>query len=506
MIVLKKVGLKVFCEYESDVEEDYVKKATSFFMDGAEFSSKFQDGYWDGKIRYYNKTNKSFWFGLIGKVEKRLEKEGVLYVKEGFGDRDISWVKFSELFLTKERDYQRKGMLEWLKRTYGILKVPTRGGKTYIAAELMRLIQGENPDYVFCFLVDSSDLYRQATKDIAGVMGMDEKDIGQIRGDKFDIKAINVAMVQTVQSALSANQKSSKAKKERKREMAKFLESVDMLTVDEVQEYGSSNPRISVLRRCKDVEYMLGISATPFKKTNKIERINVESITGGLLYEIKELELVDRKVLAESKALLLLMEHPVKLNHTGATYDELYKKVIIENEERDDVMINTIEICHKLDLKTMVLFSSVSHGKIVERSTGYPFVYGDHSDEERDTAKRKFLKGKGGILLVSDIWKKGITLPEVEVMFNADGGKEQTMIIQRRGRVLGVTEDKTKALSIDFVDDYPSYFNNHSLERIEAYEGQIGMKNLDVLDVADVDFLEDMEDYLINWFEINIAQ
>lgn len=506
MIVLKKVGLKVFCEYESDKEEALVKAATSFWMDGAEFSTKFQDGYWDGKIKYYNKSTKSFWFGLIVYVEEQLEKESVLFVKESFGDRDISWVKFSEPFLTKERDYQRKGMLEWLKRTYGILKVPTRGGKTYIAAELMRLIQGQNPNYNFCFIVDSADLYRQATGDIAKVLGIDKKEIGQIRADKFEVKSITVAMIQTMQSALNIRNKPSKAKKERKQEMAKYLESLDMITVDEVQEYGASKPRISVLRRCKNVEYVLGISATPFKKNSRIERLNVESLTGGLLYEIGELELVDREVLAESKVLLFLMEHSVKIGHTWSDYSELHKKIIIENERRDDVMINVVEICHKLDLKTMVLFSSVIHGKTIENATGYPFVYGDFSDSERDEAKRKFLKGKGGILLVSDIWKKGITLPEVEIMFNADGGKEQTMIIQRRGRALGVTEDKTKALSMDFVDFYPKYFNEHSLERIEAYEGQIGKGNIDVLDVTDDDFLEDLEDYLISWFELNIAQ
>jgi len=51
VITLIKKGLKILFYSDSSSEIEFVKKATSFFVPGAEFSSKFQDGYWDGTYK-----------------------------------------------------------------------------------------------------------------------------------------------------------------------------------------------------------------------------------------------------------------------------------------------------------------------------------------------------------------------------------------------------------------------------------------------------------------------
>ena len=511
MITLIKKGLKILFYSDSSSEIEFVKKATSFFVPGAEFSSKFQDGYWDGTYKFYTPASKrfkrgdSFWFGLLNYVVKRLDREGVRYSIEGFEDRDVSWVTFGDKFLSDERNYQKEAILKTLTRGYGIIKVPTRGGKTYIASEMIRLLLDRNPGHKFLFLVDSAEIYRQAIGDIAGVVGLPEEEIGQIRGQKFDLKAINVGMIQTIQSGLKRRKPDTTEHRRRRETFTKFLKELNVLFVDEIQEFGESQPRIKVIRRCVDVDYIVGLSATPYKESGEIAKITIESLTGGVVYEIEEAELVDAGVLVRNKILLLLMKHKMYGSHLGLSYFSLFDKVILENFHRNEMLKAVIDACYKLSLKTLVLFSSVKHGKMLSKDMGFEFAWGDYKDEDRDRVKEEFLDGKGKVLFASGIWKKGITLPEVEVLINADGGKEQSLVIQRRGRVLGISEGKTKALAIDFVDDYDRYFNKHSLERIRAYEKKVGKEGIDVLDTDDVDFIDQLEDYLVDWFELNIV-
>lgn len=486
-----------FSKIKSEVE--VILKTLSIDMPGAEFSEAYRYHNWDGKVKYYDKYSNTFSVGLLQRVLKSINKIKIKYTLSNFDDRDVSWVKFSVPFLSSERDYQRNSILEFLKRGYGIIKVPTRGGKTFIAAEIIRLLQNKTPNSIILFLADSADVFKQNINDISKVLGIEKDEIGQIRGSDIVYKNINVAMVQTLQSHFK-NKKGDYKQYKRRKNIIKFLESVNTLIIDEVHEYGESKPRRTIIKKCKNVNNILSLSGTP-KKSSLIATMNVEDLTGGIVYEIEESELVDRKVLADNRILLLLINHPTLFGNQ--TYQTLQKKLIIKNYTRNEILKNMLIICDALFLKTLVIFSSKEHGRKMSNLTGYNFIHGDTKESERESEKLKFLKEKGGVLFASHIWKKGITLPEVDVLLNASGGKEESMILQIRGRVLGATAKKKRALYIDFVDNCDEYFNEHSLERIRAYESKIGMDKIDVLDTESSDFYNDAEDYLIEWFNID---
>ena len=111
------------------------------------------------------------------------------------------------------------------------------------------------------------------------------------------------------------------------------------------------------------------------------------------------------------------------------------------------------------------------------------------------------MKDKGGILLASDIFKKGVTLPECEVIIIVDEGLEVSSVIQKKGRTLGVTETKQRSLVIDFIDIYDVYFSEHSESRLETYVNEIGEKNVGILDVTSDDYLEKFKEWTISWFK-----
>ena len=499
MITFKRINTRVHYSSPTISEINVIIKTLSIDMPGAEFSDSFQSHFWDGKIKYYDRFTKTFSIGLFNRVREALDKKKVKYTLVNFVDRDVSWVKFSKPFLSKERDYQRESILEYLRKGYGIIKVPTRGGKTFIAAEIIRLLIKKSPNFTILFLADSADVFKQNIGDISNVLGIDKKDIGQIRGKDIEFKQINVAMVQTLQSHFK-KKAGDRTQEQRRKKIIKFFESVNTLMIDEVHEYGESKPRRNIIKKCKNVDYILSLSGTP-KKTSLILTMNVEDLTGGVIYEIEESELVKRKVLADNRILLLLINHPTLFG--DLSYLSLHNKLIINNHTRNEILKNITNLCDSLRLKILIIFSSKEHGHKMSRLTGFTFIHGDTKEQDREEEKLKFLKGKGGVLFASHIWKKGITLPEVDVLINASGGKEESMILQIRGRVLGATDKKNKALYIDFVDNCDEYFNEHSLERIRAYESKIGMDKIDVLDTDEEKFYEDIEDYLISWFGIN---
>jgi len=499
MLSIRRNGNKA---YVKGNKEDLLKleKGLTFYMEGAEFSTLFQDGHWDGNVNFFQKRWGYFHFGLINKVRKLLQKRSIDYVIEGYEERGTKWVKFSEPFLAKERTYQRKAILEFLKQSFGIIKVPTRGGKTYIAAEIIRLLRGRENALQTLFVVDSVDLFEQAADDISLITGIPKEDIGKIQGDKFDVKPVTIAMIQTITSALYPTKKNPKTSA-RKRDFNKLLKSIDFMIVDEIQEFGSSKKRLAALKKV-DAEWWLSLSATPFKDNNEIQEYNIESFTGGIVYEIEEKELRDNKVLADNKILLLPFEHDPSYS---ASYGDVFNELVVENRRRNRVLIDVLDTCEELGLKTVAIFRSVEHIKIISKQTGYGSLHGEDPTEKRNKVKERFLRNSGGVLLVSDIWKKGITLPSVDVLFNVDGGKESTLVLQRRGRVLGTSDNKKKALYIDFTDFADKFLSDHSLSRIEAYEGQLEGKYIEALD-TDGDIRADLKSYLIEWFELNVPE
>ena len=156
-----------------------------------------------------------------------------------------------------------------------------------------------------------------------------------------------------------------------------------------------------------------------------------------------------------------------------------------------------------MNLKTLVLFQSVEHGRAMSELLGERFISGVTKSDEREESKRNFLSGEGGVLLESNIFKKGVTLPEVQVIINADEGVEDANTIQKKGRVLGATETKKRSLVIDFFDIYDAYFSEHSQTRLNTYIRAIGKKRIGILDVSAQGWLDTFVKWTKKWFEIN---
>lgn len=451
---------------------------------------------YSNKIEKFDKRRLTFKIGMLSVLEKYIRIHNLSCKITDYDYSLPEGVQIDER-MSGKYVHQRKAVEKFYRRRFGIIVVPTRGGKTFIASEILRIFL-DTDEGNFLFLTDNMTLFSQAVGDIKSFF---EKyggvEVGEIREGKIDTgKRVTVGMIQTIQSTLSNRCKN----KEKKRGLEKYIKELKFLCVDEIHD-NCSDSKLKIYKKAKKLEYQLCLSATPYRAGAFVQNLKLQEWSGDIIYQIEEEVLRKRKVLSDYKVCMLLFDHNSFVGKKDEDYNSYRKKLIFENKSRNEVLLKVIDVLQELKLKTLVLFQSVEHGSVISELSGITFISGRNKNEEREKAKKEFLQGEGGCLLASDIFKKGVTLPAAQVLLNVDGGLEEANIIQKCGRILGVTENKVKSLVIDFFDLYDAYFSQHSEARLNNYVNRIGEKNVCILDVLNENWLTDLKEIAGKWFE-----
>lgn len=511
MVTLKRKS-KTTVEFiaTSSKEMKVLIKKLTFFIEGAVYAESFKNHSWDGKKKFFRNKNEIA-FGLTKYVCEFLASEGIEYELSNFSDFNPE-IDISNLaFTTMLRSHQLEAVKTFFDNPYGphgIIKIPTRGGKTFTAAESIRIAQILGED-VSVFLVDSIDLLNQTVTEFSKFFGIEESEIGILQGETvWEFKKINVASVQTISRILyptktksktvDGEKKTRKKNKEelkadllRKRKLETLLKQVKFLIIDEVQEF-SSKTRLGTIRKFSRVNLLMSLSATPFRSEDEIGNMSLREVVGDVIYEVSETSLIEGGSLVKNKVLIVLFNNEIKM---GDTYLEYYEENIVKDGDRNQLVCDLVDILKRLKLKSLFMITRKDHGNHLSEKTGITFVSGNDDIVERDAIKTEFLEKENGILFASDIYKKGVSLNNCEVLANISGGKEQSAIMQKRGRVLASVDGKSTALIIDIFDEKP-YFSEHSENRLKAYISKIGEENISVLQYGEETFLGDLE-YLI---------
>lgn len=452
------------------------------------------------QIQMFDRRNFTFKVGMLPTLIKKLASKGVQYTLTDYDYKLPKTIKIDER-LAGKYIYQRRAVEAFFRKRVGIIRVPTRGGKTFIAGECLRIFcEIEPSSHKALYVVDSKTLFQQAINDFktyfepyGGV------EIGEIRSGRIDTeKRITVGMIQTIQYALS--KRCDEAGKRNK--MKTFLRGLKFLIVDEVHD-NCSPAKLRTYKSCKKLSYQLSLSATPYRDEAFVENLHLKAWSGDIIYRIQEETLRERGVLTEYKVFLLVVEQDARAI-SASTYLEYQRALIFNSKIRDSIIVSVVEMCRRNGFKTLLIFQSIDHGRHISQLTGETFISGETNNEERERIKREFLnRSDGGILLASNIFKKGVTLPEVEILFNIDGGLENANTIQKKGRVLGATNDKSRSAVIDFIDIDDAYFSEHSSTRLNTYIKAIGEEGIGLLDTAVDDWLKVLERWLKIWLSVN---
>lgn len=157
------------------------------------------------QIQMFDRRAFTFKVGMLPTLLKKLTSAGREYRLTDYDFKLPRSVKIDER-LKGKYIHQRKAVEAFFRRRIGIIVVPTRGGKTFIAGECIRIfLQTEGVTRKALFLVDSKTLFQQAIDDFKRYFepygGIE---IGEIRAGRIDTeKRVTVGMIQTIQSTLS---------------------------------------------------------------------------------------------------------------------------------------------------------------------------------------------------------------------------------------------------------------------------------------------------------------
>lgn len=488
LVKIRRISEFEYSFFDSDPAAYRIVAAGLTFLDNSAFPRP-------RRITKYDKRRMTFPLGMLCTLEDYLKENGVEYEVTDY-ERGLPDGFVIDDRLGGRYDHQREAVIAFFKRRHGIITVPTRGGKTFIASEIARIFLSTSPGN-FLFLTDNVTLFEQAKSDFSKFFerygGIE---IGEIKAGSIDTShRLTVGTVQTLQAALSG-----RGGREKKRAVEKYLGALSFLCVDEIHD-NCSDARLKIYRRCRSRAFTLCLSATPYRAGAFAQNLKLKAWSGDVVYEISEKTLRERGVLSDYRVAMLYVNHNVS-EHIPEVVDweTVRRTMIFDNEFRNGILVRVVDMLRKEGLKTLLLFTSVEHGKRFEAMTGIPFIDGDSGGTERETRKAEFLKGRGGFLSASNIFKKGVTLPEVEVLINVDGGLEDANTTQRKGRVLGATNDKKRSAVIDFFDHYDAYLSKHSERRLDNYTGAIGERRVTVFDTGIDDWLEDLEQWIKNWF------
>jgi superfamily II DNA or RNA helicase len=515
MIKITRLNIREYgYEYTFLSEKLAIEKSLSFVFKGSHYSPLVREGKWDGYNRYFNKNNESFSVGMLNIVIENLQNKKIDF---GVNEKNFAVSNLVKADIGDNMmEHQKEALLKIFKERFGIVKSPVRSGKTYIFSEFCRIALSKNKNERILFITDGASLFEQSLNDINSFLFKHGINVGGIRGKRFEQCHVVVATIQTLEVILNGKSRgidkiedaeikkiTLKERNARKRILLNYFSGVTSLFVDECHEQTSTS-RISIIEKLQknQLNYNIFLSATPFKSEDLKGKLNMMQMGGDVIFEMEEEELKERGVLSRDAVCLIYINHDLNKNieiEEGEMYRAYEKQVLTHNIHRNMLITTVVEMCNRFNLKTLVLFVIKQHGQYLSNMTGYEFLDGSFSIKQRIAITAKFLKSIGGVLLASNIFKKGITLPEVEVMINAGGGLERANVTQKKGRVLGVTATKNKVLTIDFFDDF-RYFKKHGVNRVKEYEEKVPSENIFVFDSADKDFFVDLRNFIEDWF------
>lgn len=344
----------------------------------------------------------------------------------------------SKYFPFEYNEHQVSALKKMLKASYGIVKVPTGGGKADIFISFIK--ETKLPTLVLVNKVGLCDQLAERAAE-AGL------DVGIWHGKTKTQADVQFATIQSVGSLPS---------------LTKF----SCLIIDEV--HHASSKSFQDFLRSSSYPVRFGFSATPNKGDAYTFAI-IRQYMGSIIEEVPAETLIDNNVIALPKITFVPVECVDTLDWQTA-----YEKNIINNQERNMKIVDLVE---RHDEPTLILIKDVKHkqGELIKNAIEenthktVEYIHGS-SKKDRMEVIRKFETGDIDVLVATNILNEGISIKTIRVLINASGGKSKVENLQKLGRGTRVMDNKKEVRIYDFFDKGNRFTERHSLMREKVYQ------------------------------------
>lgn len=309
-----------------------------------------------------------------------------------------------------------------------MLKIPTGGGKTFVASRIFANFKRKKPDARLLFIVDAISLIDQT---VTAFYEEGLYDIGVIQADHMMTdwsKSLQVASVQTL----------------RRRGMPK----ADLIIVDEA--HCMDSWLLSVLASDDWAHVpVIGLSATPWAK-------GLGNHYDDLIDPVSMQELINQGYLCPFRVYASAHPDLTGVKSVGGDYHEgQLAEVMSDDVLTADIVQNWLR--HGEGRRTFLFGVDRAHAKKLEArfvAAGVPWAYID-SWTERDDRKRILGQlDRGEIKGVSSVGclTKGVDLPSVSCIVLARPTKSEMLFVQMLGRGMRTAPGKEDCLIFDHSD------------------------------------------------------
>lgn len=375
------------------------------------------------------------------------EAEGCLFFPRGFGNQAVRICRREtgqapEIIDVRQllpaidlafsgilRDYQEAAVAAVLAHSFGVLEAGTGSGKTVMA--LATIASRRQPTLI---IVHSKELMHQWCLRIKQFLGVEA---GMAGDGLFNMQRITVAIVNT-------------AKKHLNTLPAQF----GQIVVDECHRVPAS--LFTDVVAAFDCQYMLGLSATAFRREDGMTRLI--SISMG-----ERIHTVDGRMLAASGAVIrpVLEQRPTAFDYEyQGEYAKLIKALTTNEQRNRQIVLDMLALIRQGHQGTILAVSDrVAHCQALadllrDQGLSAPVLTGQSPPEERTQIVAKVQSGHLPILIATlQLIGEGFDCPGLSTLILATPIKFEGRLLQVVGRIMRPAEAK-EARVIDYVDEY----------------------------------------------------
>jgi superfamily II DNA or RNA helicase len=358
------------------------------------------------------------------------------------------------------RPYQQNAVKKLLSKDFGTLSFPTGSGKTVVG--LYMIANRKQPSMV---VVHTRDLAFQWMEKVTEFLNIPADEIGMIGGGETRVgDRITLAMVQTLyKCAVSVSQK------------------IGFLLVDECHRAPSRTFTEAVT--AFDSKYMLGLSATPWRR-DKLSKLIFWHL-GDLHYKLESAELIKSGDVLEAE--VIVRETNFRPYHDASVeYTQMIAELIADDdrnrmiaedvakEARDHPGVSLVLSDRKAHCETLKALLKYRHHIIAELLTG------DLSPLERQNVLERLKRGEFKVLIATgQLMGEGFDCKDLTTLFLTTPIRFKGRVLQYLGRVLRPAPKKKAARVFDYVDIHVEPLKASARERLGVYQFRSENKNIE---------------------------
>ncbi len=454
---------------------DKIDRCTAFHLPGYKYMTRFKKGTWDGKRHLFKVADHSFPSGLASRVARIIRESGVDCDICVAGDPDTCTLNLpatDTCHPTSLREYQVKCVEAALAERRGIIEIATGGGKTIIAAHIIRRIGRPA-----LFLVHTRDLMYQTMRVLQRELGIA---IGCAGDGKLDLQPVTVATVQTCARAMDIKMDTSPdddepletervAPADIAEDLRRLIQSAPVVFFDECHHL-PADTAYGLAMEMEGAAWRYGLSATPYRADR--QDMLMEAALGPKVFCARASVLIDLGYLVAPKIRFLPVPPPAAHHACKTDYQDVYTSFIVKNKARNRLIAQAALALADEGKSVLILVNHVRHGKLLaDMLSDASLVQGSDGSDQRQnifaalSAKTKF------IVIATTLADEGLDIPSLDSVILAGAGRSETRALQRVGRALRTSPGKTEAIIIDFMDNAP-HLREHAADRLELYRSE----------------------------------